>query len=298
MLPGSHPALINTPPASLRVDTSTHLASAFSDFIATSSRLESSYRDLQREVCNLNLELAQRNEELSIALAENRRATLELEAGRNAAALAEVATILAHEIRNPLASLELFAELIQADDHRRNEWISNLRAGIRSLSGTVNNVLSPHASVSLKLTPLPLHDLITRAIEFMRPLANLSEITIAYINTADALLINGNESALQQVMLNLLSNAIRYTPTHGLITVTLSLANRHATLDFSDTGCGIRDHQLAHIFDSGFSGNADSCGLGLAVCARIIKQHGGSIAASNLSPNGARLRITLPQVQA
>ena len=73
-----------------------------------------------------------------------KRAEQEREAGRKAVALAEISTILAHEIRNPLASLELFAGLmeIEKDADRRSQWTSNLRAGIRSLSGTVNNVLS------------------------------------------------------------------------------------------------------------------------------------------------------------
>ena len=60
--------------------------------------------------------------------------------------MAGITTILAHEIRNPLASLELFAELIENDADRRPQWISNLRVGIRTLSGTVNNVLSFHGS--------------------------------------------------------------------------------------------------------------------------------------------------------
>ncbi len=105
-----------------------------------------------------------------------KRAAEEREATRKAMALAEITTVLAHEIRNPLASLELFAELIEEDGDRRGEWISNLRAGIRSLSGTVNNVLSFHGSGSLTLVPVALSQLISNAIQFVQPLADQAAV--------------------------------------------------------------------------------------------------------------------------
>ena len=72
----------------------------------------------------------------------NKLAEQEREAARRATVLAEISTILAHEIKNPLASMELFAGLIEQEPSQAAEWISHLRAGIRTLSGTVNNVLS------------------------------------------------------------------------------------------------------------------------------------------------------------
>lgn len=111
MLPLSHSALMELPSASL-VSTGA-LADAFTEFMATSSRLESSYRMLQREVLRLNGELADRNAKLSATLAENLRMEQERDAARGAIALAQVSTMLAHEMRNPLASMELFADLIE-----------------------------------------------------------------------------------------------------------------------------------------------------------------------------------------
>ena len=118
--------------------------------------------------------------------------------------------------------------------------------------------------------------------------------------------VMGNESALRQVVLNLVSNAIRHTPAGG--SVTVSLRCEHSTakgenrasiassviVEFSDTGCGIRPDQIDHIFEPGFSGNGDSSGLGLAVCERIMKQHGGQISVSNRVHCGARFALSLP----
>jgi PAS domain S-box-containing protein len=236
-------------------------------------------------------------------ITSQRRAEQEREAARTAMALAEITTVLAHEIRNPLASLELFAGLIENDEGHRQQWISNLRVGIRTLSGTVNNVLSFHGSGLLKLVPVCLPAMIDNALRFLLPLAHQATVSLDWLADQPEILVNGNESALQQVVLNLVSNAIRHTPAGGRVTVRLrgehSTAGResHVIVEFSDTGCGIRSDQIDHIFEPGFSGNGDTSGLGLAVCARILKQHGGHISASNLAHAGARFSLSLPLPQ-
>jgi two-component system sensor histidine kinase FlrB len=234
------------------------------------------------------------------------RAEQEREAGRKAMALAEITTILAHEIRNPLASLELFAELIQQDGENRGKWISNLRAGIRSLSGTVNNVLSFHGSGSLKLTPVSLCAMIGSSIQFVQPLANQAAVSLEWLSVGDEIQVMGNESALQQVVLNLVANAIRHTPMGGKVTVSLRSVQtatedksqgkdgRRVSVEFSDSGCGIRTDQISRVFEPGFSGRGDTSGLGLAVCERIMKQHGGWISVANIVPNGARFTLDFP----
>jgi signal transduction histidine kinase len=234
-----------------------------------------------------------------------KRAEEEREAGRKAMALAEISSILAHEIRNPLASLELFAELIEKDGERRDEWVSNLRAGIRSLSGTVNNVLSFHGSGPLALVPVALSTLIDRAIRFVRPLADQAEVSLDFVADDDQVRVMANESALQQVVLNLVSNAIRHTPAGGSVTVLLRAEKTEAngesrdqvTVQFSDTGCGIRPEQVEHIFEPGFSGSGDTSGLGLAVCKQIMEQHGGRISASNSVNAGASFTLHFPLLQ-
>ncbi|MFY9853744.1 MAG: ATP-binding protein [Terracidiphilus sp.] len=238
-----------------------------------------------------------------------KRSEKDREAGRKAMALAEISTILAHEIRNPLASLELFAELIEQDGARRGEWISNLRAGIRSLSGTVNNVLCFHGSGSLKLVPLQLSTLIGKALQFVQPLAAQAEVALQWTADHDPTLVMGNESALQQVVLNLVSNAIRHTQADGVVTVSLrpekhiakgknhNEQTEYVCAEFADTGCGIRPDQIAHVFEPGFSGTGDTSGLGLAVCERLMKQHGGWISVSNGIHSGARFTLYFPVVQ-
>ena len=190
--------------------------------------------------------------------------------------------------------------MIENDESHREQWVSNLRVGIRTLSGTVNNVLSFHGSGVLNLTPVCLSALIGNAIQFALPLAHQAAVSLDWIADHQPTRVMGNESALQQVALNLVSNAIRHTPAGGTVTVQLHLkpgtaaGETHVTVDFSDTGCGIRSDQIDHIFEPGFSGSGDTSGLGLAVCARIMSQHGGHISASNRAPAGARFVLSLP----
>jgi len=238
-----------------------------------------------------------------------KRSEQERDAGRRAMALAEITTILAHEIRNPLASLELFAELIEQDGDRRGEWISHLRAGIRSLSGTVNNVLSFHGVGALNLAPVQLSALIADALEFVQPIARQASISLEFLADDNPTMVMGNQGALGQVVLNLISNAIRHTPAGGSILVGLRPEQRvvmgedqsndrdFVVVEFSDTGCGIRQDQIQHVFEPGFSGSGDTSGLGLAVCAQIMKQHGGRITVTNRIPSGALIALHFPALE-
>jgi len=239
-------------------------------------------------------------------ITSQKRAGEERDAGRRAMALAEITTMLAHEIRNPLASLELFAGMIEKDPSRTRDWVSNLRAGIRSLSGTVNNVLSFHGPGSFSLVPLQLSHVVSSAVEFATPLAEQAKVTLRWSEGRGTYRIMGNLNGLKQVILNLIVNALRHTPAEGAITITVGAALSPGTtscpsggaaryvLEVSDTGCGIAEETMTQLFIPGFSGSNDRTGLGLAVCERIMRQHGGSIAASNNVLSGAKFTLEFP----
>src|SRR5208282_6333513 len=125
-----------------------------------------------------------------------RLADQEREAARRATALAEISSILAHEIRNPLASLELFAELIAEDPGARSQWISHLRAGIRTLSGTVNNVLSMNGENSLRMAKIDLARCVEEAVEFVRPVAEQAGVSLRFDAAEAPLAIQGNEDGV------------------------------------------------------------------------------------------------------
>jgi two-component system sensor histidine kinase FlrB len=231
----------------------------------------------------------------------HKQAEQERERGRRATALAEVAAMLAHEIRNPLASMELFAgllgesESVSRSQGSERQWISHMHAGIRSLSGTVNNVLSFHGAGFPALTPVSLASAIGSSVEFVRPIADQSGVALEFTAEPGETLVLGNASGLQQVVLNLVSNAVRHTPKGGRVRVSVHTPEPGcARIEFADTGSGIRAEQLAEIFRPGFSGSGNTSGLGLAVCGQIVRQHGGQMRVSSKLGSGTTFYVELP----
>jgi signal transduction histidine kinase len=99
-------------------------------------------------------------------------------------------------------------------------------------------------------------------------------------------------------VLNLICNAIRYTPAGGSIAVTARRASRagddHAVVEIADSGCGIPAELLGRLFEAGFSADGNSPGLGLAVCKRLMDQHGGEIQVSSRVNFGTTFQLEFP----
>jgi signal transduction histidine kinase len=228
----------------------------------------------------------------------NKQAEQEREAARHATALAEISTILAHEIRNPLASLELFAGLIEQDLGGSSQWISHLRSGIRTLSGTVNNVLSLKGETKVRLAPINLLSSVRGGVDFVHPIAEEAGLELSFTAAGDTPAIEGNRDAIHQIILNIVCNAIRHTAAGGAVQVsTRRVCNDGrdtALVEIKDTGCGIPANVLPQIFDAGFSATGETPGLGLAVCKRLMVQHGGAIRVSSRVNEGTTFQLEFP----
>ena len=223
----------------------------------------------------------------------NKQAELEREAARRATALAEVSTMLAHEIRNPLASMELFAGLIEQDLGASSQWISHLRAGIRRLSGTVNNVLSLKGESKPRLAPIDLSECVRAGVEFVQPIAEQAGLTVSF-SASETLAVEGNDGAIHQVILNIVCNAIRHTEAGGTVEVSARRDGDRALVDIRDTGCGIPADIAEHIFEAGFSAAGETPGLGLAVCKRLMEQHRGAIKLTSRVDEGTTFHLEFP----
>ncbi len=222
---------------------------------------------------------------------------------RRQQALVEVSALLAHEIRNPLGSLELFAGLLAEanleDESRR--WIEHVQAGLRTLSSTVNNVLHLHNAPQPELAETDVGELLDWAYGFLLPLAKQARVEMQVINGLNGVVIHADRHRLEQVLLNLALNAFRFMPGGGWLSIhgvddTSDDTSKDKSVEIvvRDTGPGITPEDLPRIFDAGFSTRPGSSGLGLAVCRRILEQHGGSIAAESRHGRGATFRLRLP----
>jgi two-component system sensor histidine kinase FlrB len=219
------------------------------------------------------------------------------ETSRNMLALGEMAAILAHEIRNPLGSMELWTNVLDKQSTIGVEGrycVEHLQAGIRSLSATVNNVLQFHGHGSAGLVRLKLKTVLQNGIAFIRPLAEQAGVKVAISLEIDNEEIEGDPNGLQQVILNLAINAFRHTPTGGSLNISARLRDNLVIVDFADTGEGIAEQNLTNIFNPGFSGSNQRPGLGLTICQRIMEQHRGAIRVHSRACQGTRFSLEFP----
>ena len=217
---------------------------------------------------------------------------------RKRQALVEMSALLAHEIRNPLGSLELFAGLL-AESELQGEsrrWIEHVQAGLRSLSSTVNNVLDLHNEPAPSRARLDAGELLTWAYDFLLPLAHQARVEFEIVNGIEGVWIEADRHLLEQVLLNLALNAFHFMPNGGWLAMRGVERGNEIEIEVRDTGPGVSEEDLARIFDAGFTTRPGSTGLGLAVCQRILDQHGGTITAESKAGHGATFRLRLPKV--
>ncbi len=276
------------------------LACAFASFTEAAASLERSYVQLQAEVARLRHELEDTNRDLASSLEENHRLQREHEELSRRQALAEMSALLAHEIRNPLGSLELFAGLLAESDLEEDErhWVGHLQAGLRTLAATVNNVLHFHSQPSPGLAPTDLGQCLRSAHDFLRPLAQRAQVRMELSQKLDGVLVAADRHRLEQVLLNLALNGFRFMPGGGVLTIRGEVSSGRgqssAVVEISDTGPGIAVEDRERIFHPGFTTCAGSPGLGLAVCKTIMEQHGGIISVDGSAGRGATFKLEFP----
>ncbi len=276
----------------------TSLAQAFASFSAAAASLENSYVNLRCEVVRLRHELEDTNRDLERTLEANRRLEQERDALSRRQALAEMSTLLAHEMRNPLGSMELFAGLLAESDLEEEErhWVEHLQAGLRTLAATVNNVLHYHSQPAPALASTDLGQLLHSTCEFLRPLARQAGVCLELRQELDVVL-PVDRHRLEQVLLNLALNAFRFMPDGGVLKICGQVESQagesHPVIEITDTGRGICAEDQAIVFRPGFT-TCGSPGLGLTICKTIMGQHGGSIALQSRPGRGTTFRLQFP----
>jgi CheY-like chemotaxis protein/two-component sensor histidine kinase len=153
----------------------------------------------------------------------------------------------------------------------------------------------------LDAQPVDLTNVISAAVDTLRPAADAKQIRVYVVLDYGAGLVLGDPVRLQQIVWNLLSNAIKFTPKAGSIKVYLERVNSHLEITVSDTGPGIDEEFLPFVFerfrqaDSSTTKKYGGLGLGLAIVRQLVELHGGTVEAANLQDNdGAIFTVRLP----
>ena len=273
------------------------LSRAFASFTQAAASLERAYVQLQGEVARLRHELEDTNRDLAASLEENHRMQQEHEALNRRQALAEMSALLAHEMRNPLGSLELSAGLLAESGLPPEQcaWVGHLQAGLRTLAATVNNVLHFHSQPTPALVATDFGLLLRSTHDFLRPLAQQAGVRMELDQELDGTEVPADRHRVEQVLLNLALNAFRFMPEEGVLTMRgrADVVAGRIIIELSDTGTGIAEANRERIFQPGYTTRNGSPGLGLAVCRTIMEQHGGSVRAEG-NGQGTMFRLEFP----
>jgi PAS domain S-box-containing protein len=220
----------------------------------------------------------------------------------------EFLATLSHELRTPLNAILGYSRMLQSGMLTADKHAHALQAVERnatSLTQIVEDILDVSRIISgkirLNVQPVDLPAVISDAVETVMPAAEAKQIRVQTIVDPRAAPISGDPGRMQQIVWNLISNAVKFTPKQGVVQVRLARVNSHVEIVVSDTGIGIAPDFLPHIFerfrqaDSGTTREHAGIGLGLAIARHLVELHGGTIhAASGGRDKGSTFRVKLP----
>jgi PAS domain S-box-containing protein len=236
-------------------------------------------------------------------------------------AMGEMAANIAHEIRNPLGSIELFASLVKkglGEDDEQWVMMNHISSGIASMNHIISNVLEYTKPRPVNLKRLELHRLLREIGEFSRYMAEQNGVRVAFdLEEGEGKWVRGDEDLLRQVFHNLVLNAVQAMTEGGTVTISSRARNlthrkvlsrfgtvprrKDDALDilevaFQDTGPGIPRELQKKIFDPFFTTRSRGTGLGLAIVHNIIESHHATIDVESEEHKGARFVFMFPLV--
>jgi signal transduction histidine kinase/ActR/RegA family two-component response regulator len=220
---------------------------------------------------------------------------------------------LSHELRTPLNAILGYARMLRggifADPAKQARALEILERNANVLTQIVEDVLDVSRIIAGKLRlnvqEIPLAPVVNDAVATILPAADAKGVKVLAVCDRVSLSVVGDAERLQQVIWNLLANAVKFTSSGGTVRVELDQRESHAVVTVRDSGCGIDTDFLPHLFerfrqaDSRFSRQHGGLGLGLAIAREIVETHGGTIQAESAGAGqGATFTMRLPSVAA
>ncbi|MEH2078469.1 MAG: PAS domain S-box protein [Nostoc sp.] len=222
----------------------------------------------------------------------------------------EFLAVLSHELRSPLNPILGWTRLLQngkLDQTRQREALATIERNAKLQTQLIEDLLDisriMQGKLSLTKASVSLTFVITAAVETVRLAAEAKQIQILLDLTTETALVSGDAARLQQVVWNLLTNAVKFTANGGRVTIELRQIDQLAQIRVIDTGKGIDPQFLPYVFeyfrqaDSSTTRKFGGLGLGLVIVRQIVEMHGGTITAESLGENqGATFTVQLPVI--
>lgn len=209
---------------------------------------------------------------------------------------------MSHELRTPLTAIRGNLEIAQRYG-MDNETMDAIQSEAERMSRLVNDLLmlarADYGGIIIDMTPTDLDHVVTEAFQQCTMLTKNRHLQLK-LGEIEPSKINGNSNRIKQLILNVMSNAIKFTQDGGTITLSLKQEDGHALLEICDDGIGIAQEELDHIFDRFYQVNqarthtGDGFGLGLSIAKWIVDAHKGEISVHSEPKKGTKVRIKLP----
>ena len=212
---------------------------------------------------------------------------------------------VSHELRTPLASIRAMAETLQDgalhDSEVANRFVNIIVGEVERLTRILEDllILSRAESQLPEREPFALTTLVRDVVERLNVQAEKSSLKLTYAGGA-AIEVTANRDQIEQVLVNLVDNAIKYTPSGGKITVTTDTSGGMASVHVKDTGIGILSQDVPRLFerfyrvDKARSRQSGGTGLGLSIVKHIVEMHGGSVDVQSEYGRGSTFTFSLP----
>jgi signal transduction histidine kinase len=209
---------------------------------------------------------------------------------------------LAHEIRNPLSSLDIHVQLLEEDlGHiapQTREKLSGrlevIHGELHRLENIVKQFLRLAGPSALDLTPVETNKVIAHVCNLLQPEAAVRQIVIVAFLADDLPPIRADADQLIQALLNLVINALQAVEKRGRVELRTERVGNSLVIEVADSGPGVPVEKLSAIFEPYYTTKSGGSGIGLWIAQQIITAHGGSIQAANAPPGGALFTIRLP----
>lgn len=249
-------------------------------------------RAQKRKIEATATQLAETYAELQSSMEQLRRAD-------RLSALGELSAGLAHEIRNPLGSLDGAVEILrrpELPEQTRQEFAEMAGKEVFRLKGLLTNFLEFARPQAPRRTLIEPQLLLESVAQLAGETAKMARVTIC-IEPASMAAVSVDAEQIKQVLLNLVLNAVQAMPAGGAITLRSRSGNGSVLLEVADQGIGIPEETQERIFDPFFTTRAGGTGLGLSIAYQIINRHGGHISVRNNPVRGVTFTVVLPVSQ-
>ncbi len=256
---------------------------------ALTGALSDRERKRRRELQRATDQLSETHRQLQSSFQQLRRAD-------RLSAVGQLAASLAHEIRNPLASIEGAIDIVErtGDEERRREFLGIIKKETSRLNGLLTNLLNFARPRAPQIREIEVDTIVRAVVDLTSHNALQQGIHLSLHIAPDLPRVECDSEQIIQVLLNVTLNAIQASPAEGQISISADRRESMILMRVSDEGSGIADSELDKIFDPFYTTKESGTGLGLAVSYQILAQHNGGIAVERNPDRGMTFTLTLP----